>query len=97
MPAFVFRVKGPIPEWEAVAGDLVVMRPGQECPLTVLHGVPPNYGRVLGLVEDGLLVPECNCTPTQAVTALARAIGEPRPLPPLLRRRRRRPPGVGLV
>lgn len=38
-------------------GDRIVMRPGHVQPVTIIHTAPPNYGRLLQLLEDGVITP----------------------------------------
>jgi hypothetical protein len=91
MSDFVLRFRTAFPEYHAPERALLILRPGRPFPISVVWDVAeehPNYGRLLHLLEDGVLDPLGEFTRGEAASYLAQAAGWP--VPPLLRPRARR-------
>ena len=54
--AFVFRVVQSLDFLpQARPGDFIVVQPGGAEPVKLIRRLPPNYGALLGALEDGVL------------------------------------------
>jgi hypothetical protein len=88
MTRFTFRVRHPIPALQARPGDLLVVRPGEAHPISVMRCASPNYGLVLLCHEQGALeLVEGDATSLP----LALGVNHGRPGPPRRGRRRETP------
>lgn len=86
MEPFVFRAQRAMPELGIEPGDLVVVDPGTERPVTIEREIPANYGRLLGASETGDLD---YLTPRQPLASLRQVVGQ-NPLPAFAAPRRPR-------
>lgn len=93
MEPFVFRATRPYPHLGLWAGDRLVVEPGHAVPVVLTRKLPPNYGAILGALEEGALEP---VNPSQSVEALAAAVGYPVSSGPAPRKWLRRVLGSGL-
>lgn len=86
MEPFVFVAEKAVPELGIQAGEVVVVEPGADRPVTVERALPPNYGLLLLAVENGALR---HLTSHQPLDVLRVAVGQ-NPPPSFVGRRRRR-------
>lgn len=76
MDPFVFVARRPVPELGIQVGEVVVVEPGAQRPVTVERALPPNYGLLLLASEAGDL--EC-ITPAYHPDVLRAAVGLDQP------------------
>lgn len=86
MEPFVFVAEKAVPELGIEAGDVVVVEPGADRPVTVERCLPTNYGLLLLAAESGALR---HLTSHQPLDALRVAVGH-HPPPSFAAPRRRR-------
>jgi hypothetical protein len=66
-------------------GDTILVRPGAQTPILLLRRVPPNYGAILGLHEEGALT-SLDLPAFDATDELVKLVNEyPTPLDPAAR------------
>jgi hypothetical protein len=88
MTPFVFEVLADDPHLGLCAGDRLVVDPGDQEPVQLQRQLPPNYGAILGLAEQGVLR---LVTPMRRLDDLRQAVGAPSSSPVRPARARRRP------
>lgn len=74
---YTFQAASAILPLRAKAGDLIVVRPGDPDPISVVHFAGANYGAVAGYVADGALIPATHPADV-ALAALVRLAAAPR-------------------
>lgn len=102
MPRYLLRVEQPDPDFDLAPGEVLVWDTSLPDPLIVTRALPHLPGRLVDLLDQGVIR---DITPDQTISAresLAQAVGaESSPLPPDAApphgRRRRRSPGRGLL
>ncbi len=55
------------------AGDVVIVEPGAPTPLVLYRALPPNFGAVLGILEEGAGEP---LNPDLSVSEIAAVVGQ---------------------
>ena len=90
-PKFVLVATADVPEVGAVAGDSILVRPGTEDPLVVLHRPCPAFLALAASLEEGA-VEAPTCATAEALDRLRRMAAERGEAPtPVLRFGRRGP------
>lgn len=96
MTRFVVVLQQPLPAFNALRGDCVVVRLGHYEPVMVIRKVPADYGSILLALERGAATPLNNERTTEQLTGMLRALlGD---TPPKPRGRRKGPtPAYGVL
>lgn len=71
----------PFPLLGLAAGDVIIVEPGAPEPLVLYRALPPNFGAVLGVLEEGAGEP---LSPELSLEELAAVVGQSslyRPVP----------------